>query len=277
MKIVLAGSPQISVDAFRKVMENFEVIAVVTQPDRPRGRGMQVSETPVAALAREFNIKTFKAEKIGDIYEDLEKLNFDLFLTFAYGQYIPKRILELGTMKPMNIHGSLLPKYRGAAPIHYAILNGDEEIGITYIEMGEEMDAGAMYMKVSKPIDENTTTGQGFEIVSQLAAETVVDFLNKLKDGKLEPEEQHNDFTLSPKISKAECLIEKTFSTEEAIRRVNAFNPFPGAYMFINGERVKIFKLVREPKKGALNIEFKDGKLFAVRFQHEGKKKVILQ
>ena len=277
MKIVLAGSPQISVEAFRKVMENFEVIAVVTQPDRPRGRGMQVSETPVAMLAREFNIKAFKPEKIGDIYEELKELNYDLFLTFAYGQYIPKRILELGTMKPMNIHGSLLPKYRGAAPIHYAILNGDEEIGITYIEMGEEMDAGAMYMKASRKIDENTTTGQGFEIVSQLASETVIDFLNKLKDGKLEPEEQHNDFTLSPKISKAECLIEKSFLIEEAIRRVNAFNPFPGAYMFIDEQRVKIFKLVRQPKKGALNIEFKDGKLYATRFQYEGKKKVILQ
>lgn len=132
-------------------------------------------------------------------------------------------------------------------------------------------------MKASRKIDENTTTGQGFEIVSQLASETVIDFLNKLKDGKLEPEEQHNDFTLSPKISKAECLIEKSFLIEEAIRRVNAFNPFPGAYMFIDEQRVKIFKLVRQPKKGALNIEFKDGKLYATRFQYEGKKKVILQ
>ena len=277
MKIVLAGSPKISVEAFRKVMENFEVIAVVTQPDRPRGRGMQVSETPVATLAREFNIKTFKPEKIGDIYDELKKLNYDLLLTFAYGQYIPKRILELGTMKPMNIHGSLLPKYRGAAPIHYAILNGDEEIGITYIEMGEEMDAGAMYMKASRKIDENTTTGQGFEIVSQLASETVIEFLNKLKEGKIEPEQQHNDFTLSPKISKAECLIEKGFLTKEAIRRVNAFNPFPGAYMFIDEQRVKIFKLVKQPKKRALCIEFKDGKLYATSFQYEGKKKVVLQ
>lgn len=277
MKIVLAGSPEISVEAFRKVIENFNVVAIVTQPDKPRGRGMQVSPTPVALLAEEFNIKTFKPEKIGEIEEELKELDFDLFLTFAYGQYIPEKILTIGKKPPMNIHGSLLPKYRGAAPIHYAILNGDEEIGITYIEMGKEMDAGDMYMKVSRPITEDTTTGDGFKIIGELARDTVVEFINKFANDELTPEKQHNDFSLSPKIEKEQCLIEKDLTCVEVKRRVNGFNPFPGAFTFVEGKRIKLFKVQKDEIKGALELPFKDGKLYATTYQYEGKKKIIIQ
>ena len=174
MKIVLAGSPEISVQAFENIINNFHVVAIVTQPDKPRGRGMKTSPTPVAILGAKHNIKVFKPHKIGQIKDDLVALDFDLFLSFAFGQYVPSSILNLGTYKPLNIHGSLLPKYRGAAPIHYAILNQDQEIGITLMEMTKEMDAGNMLFKASAKIESHTTTGQAFDIISDLAADNIV-------------------------------------------------------------------------------------------------------
>ena len=131
MKIILAGSPEISVPAFKEIIKNFEVVAIITNPDRKSGRGMRMKQTPVASLAEENSILTFKPNKISEIYLKLQNMEFDLLLSFAFGQYIPEKILSLGKNKPLNIHGSLLPKYRGAAPIHYAILKGDKKIGIT--------------------------------------------------------------------------------------------------------------------------------------------------
>lgn len=175
MKIVLAGSPTISVRTFQRVIDNFDVVAIVTQPDKPKGRGMKLASTPVSELGEKNNIKVIKPKKISEAYDELKSLEFDLFLTFAYGQFIPTKILKLGKFKPLNIHGSLLPKYRGAAPIHYAILNGDNEIGITLMEMIKEMDAGKMYAKASETIDpDKTTTGQAFAIISKLAEQNIV-------------------------------------------------------------------------------------------------------
>lgn len=174
MKIVLAGSPSISVKAFEEVIKNFEVIAIVTQPDRPQGRGMKMQKTAVAELGEKYKIKTFKPEKIGDIFEQLKQLDYDLLLSFAFGQFIPPKVLSLGKYKPLNIHGSILPKYRGAAPIQHAILNGDSEIGITLMEMIKEMDAGNMYAVAEVAIDKSTNTSQAFEIISNLAAKNIV-------------------------------------------------------------------------------------------------------
>ena len=274
MKIVLAGSPQISVNAFRKVIENFDVVAVVTQPDRQKGRGMHMEETPVAKLATEFNIKCFKPEKISEIKEDLEALDFDLFLTFAFGQYIPTSVLKIGKRKPLNIHGSLLPKYRGAAPIHYAILNGDNEIGITLMEMVKEMDAGDMWFKASRPIDESTTTGEAFEIISDLAEQNIVEWINSLDT--CNPEPQSSDFSLSPKISKDEAEIKSTMTIKEVQRKIKGLNPFPGAFMMIDDKRVKLFDYSNEEGKNLIKIDLADGSLFINEYQMPGKKKIKL-
>lgn len=273
MKIVLAGSPQISVNTFEKVINNFEVVAIVTQPDKPKGRGMKMEQTPVANLGDKYGIKVFKPNKISEIYDELKSLNFDLFLTFAFGQWIPTSILELGKYKPMNIHGSLLPKYRGAAPIHYAILNGDKEIGITLMEMVKEMDAGAMYFKASKEITEDTTTGEAFNIIDNLASENIIDWINKINSGDVNPIEQGSDFTLSPKIEKSFGELNNELTIYEAQRRIKGLNPFPGAFIYIDGKRIKIFNYTNEYKDGMLKIKFSDGELNINSFQYEGKKR----
>lgn len=276
MKIVLAGSPEISVKAFEEVIKTFDVVAVVTQPDRPQGRGMKLQETAVAELAKKYNIKTYKPEKVIEIYDELKALDYDLFLTFAFGQFIPSKILELGTKKPMNIHGSLLPKYRGAAPIHYAILNGEKEIGITLIEMTKQMDAGDMYFKASRKITETTTTGDAFNIISELAAENIVSWIRDIEFGNAFGQPQGEHFTLSPKIEKEFGNLTKNLTKYEATRRVRGLNPFPGAFVIVDGKRLKVFDISEENIPNSIELNFADGNLFAKSYQWEGKKKIEL-
>lgn len=276
MKVVLAGSPQISVAAFEEVIKNFDVVAIVTQPDKPKGRrGMKLEETPVAKLGRKYNIKTFKPHRIIEIKNELAELDFDIFLTFAFGQWVPESILKLGKYKPVNIHGSLLPKYRGAAPIHYAILNGDKEIGITLIEMIKEMDAGDMFFKSSIKIDENTTTGEAFEIIDNLAKDNIVSWLEKIEEGTVKPKPQPSNFTLSPKIEKSFGNIDN-LSIKEAIRRIRGLNPFPGAFIIIDGRRLKIFNISQKEIPNSIPINLNDGKIYAIDYQWESKKRVSL-
>ena len=276
MKIVLAGSPSISVPAFEQVMNNFDVVAVVTQPDKPKGRGLKLESTDVAKLAEKHNIKTFKPNKIIEIYDELKDLDFDLMLSFAYGQIIPEKILGLGKFKPLNIHGSILPKYRGAAPIHYAILNGDSEIGITLMEMIKQMDAGDMYFIAKKEINENTTTGDGFKIISELAEKNIVSWLNRINNGDYTTTKQPDNFTVAPKISKEFCELNLGMDVNEAIRKIKGLNPFPGAYIILNNKRVKIFDACGKNKPNSIPLKFNDGVLFACDYQYESKKRVRL-
>lgn len=276
MKIVLAGSPEISIKAFEQVINNFEVLAIVTQPDRPKGRGMKMVETPVSALGKKHGIKVFKPEKIKDITKELLDLNFDMFLTFAYGQWVPDEILNFGKYKATNIHGSLLPKYRGAAPIHYAILNGDKEIGITFMQMITQMDAGNMYFKASVPINENTTTGEGFEIISKLAADNIVNWLKLMEQGKYESIPQGENFSLSPKIEKSFAELKSDLTIHEATRKVRGLNPFPGAFIIINNKRLKVFNVSKTQVDNSIELKFKDGKIFTVDYQWEGKPRNVL-
>ena len=273
MRIVLLGSPEISIKAFEKVINNFKVVAVITQPDRRQGRGMFLKQTKVADLANKYNIPVFKPNKISEIKTKLETLKIDIMLTFAFGQYIPKSILDIPKLPPINIHGSLLPKYRGAAPIHHAILNGDKKIGITLMRMVREMDSGTMYFKASKFINEETTTGEGFEIVSKLAEENIVRWLTEFKDKQV-GEEQGSKFTISPKIKKSFGLIKKTDSIEEALRKIKGLNPFPGAFTFIGGKRIKLFDASTVKIKNSIELHLSNGILFINEYQWENKKRL---
>lgn len=276
MKIVLAGSPLISVKAFEEVIKNFDVVAIVTQPDRPQGRGMKMQKTPVAELGEKYNIKTFKPEKIGDIFEHLKDLDFDLLLSFAFGQFIPPRILALGKYKPLNIHGSILPKYRGAAPIQHAILNGDNEIGITLMEMIKEMDAGDIYAVAKIQIDSSTNTSDAFKIVSELAENNIVTWLKKYAQNILTPIPQGNNFTLSPKLSKEFCLLDNSLTKIQTIRKIKALAYSPGAFCFHENKRLKIFDASEKSLQDSIPIVCLDGTIYATEYQYEGKKIVKL-
>ncbi len=282
MKIVLAGSPAITIKTFEKIINHFEVVAIVTNQDKAQGRGLKIKATPVSDLGQKYGIEVFKTNNISEIIPSLKKINFDLFLTFAFGQYIPEQILTLGSYKALNIHASLLPKYRGAAPIQHAILNGDSEIGISLIEMIDKIDAGNIYFSAKKTIDQFTTTFEAMQIVSDLVEKNIVDWLNKIKINQVQSYSQPANFSLSPKITKAMAELNCKMNAWEATRKIRAFNPSPGAFIIINNKRLKIFDVrdeifVKEKKiKMTFPITFANQTLWAVDFQWENKKRINL-
>lgn len=277
MKILLAGSPTIAVPTFETIINNFEVVGIVTQPDRAQGRGLNLQATPVAKLGQKYHIPVFKPLKIGEIKTELTKLNFDLMLTFAYGQYIPSFILSLGKYLPLNIHGSLLPKYRGAAPIQRAILNGDKVIGISLIVMTKKMDAGDILFQATQKIAPTTTSGQAFNIISNLADKNIVSWLKKVADQKITYQKQPANFTLAAKITKDEGLITNELTYDQALRKVYGLNPFPGAFIYVNQKRLKLFNLTKKIVQNAPVINLQDGPCYANDYQWEGKKRVTLK
>ncbi|MGL5357989.1 MAG: methionyl-tRNA formyltransferase [Metamycoplasmataceae bacterium] len=276
MKLILAGTPEISYEVFKNIILKNEVIAIICQPDKETGRGKKISPQPVKKLAQEFNILLLQPNKIIDIYDFLNNADFDIFLTLAYGQYIPEKILTLEGKKFLNIHCSLLPKYRGAAPIQRAIMNNEKETGISLIYMVNKMDAGNIIFKKEIPINNLETSGTLFlkmtEEINKLINDWLINFYNNNFQEEIQDE---NLVSIAPKLSKEEAFLEKDDSIK-MINKVRAFNPNPGCYIFQNNKRIKIFNLGYEEKKEALKIESLDKPLFAYEFQFEGKKKRII-
>ncbi|AKA49840.1 methionyl-tRNA formyltransferase [Mycoplasmopsis gallinacea] len=277
MKILLAGTPSFSVPIFEEVIKNFEVVAVVSQPDKPANRGYKLEPTPVKLLAEKYNLKVFQPNKISEIYDELAKLDFDVFLSCAFGQFVPDKVLKLAKKAALNVHGSLLPKYRGAAPIQYSLLNGDKQTGITIIYMVNKMDAGDMLFKKAIDIEDTDTSDSLFEKLSILGTENIVSWLKDFEKGNFTAEVQdENQVVLSPKLLKEDALLEPTLTTEEAFNKIRAFSSNPGAYLFVNGKRLKVYYASKKLIKNAPILEFSDGKLYAQDYQFESKKRVKL-
>lgn len=276
MKIILAGTPEFSVPIFENIIKEQEVVAIITQPDKKAKRGLKLQESPIAKLAKKYNIKIFKPIKINEIYNDLKELDFDIFLTSAFGQYIPTNILSLAKIASINIHGSILPKYRGAAPIQHAILNGDKETGISLIYMVKKMDAGNI-LKTAKLIIENDDSDSLFEKMSLLAAKNINKWLNDIANKNFKEIIQDEKLvSFAPKLTKEDALLDlKNFSFEKISNKVKAYSKNPGCFIFLNGKRVKIYKVSLEKKQG-LKLSFKDGIMYATSYQFEGKKIVKL-
>lgn len=277
MKILLAGTPSFSVPIFEEVIKNFEVVAVVSQPDKPANRGYKLEPTPVKLLAEKYNLKVFQPNKISEIYDELAKLDFDVFLSCAFGQFVPDKVLKLAKKAALNVHGSLLPKYRGAAPIQYSLLNGDKQTGITIIYMVNKMDAGDMLFKKAIDIQDTDTSDSLFEKLSILGTENIVSWLKDFEKGNFTAEVQdESQVVLSPKLLKEDALLESTLTIEEAFNKIRAFSSNPGAYLFVNGKRLKVYYASKKLIKNAPILEFSDGKLYAQDYQFESKKRVKL-
>lgn len=278
MKIVLAGTPDFSVPIFEEVIKNFNVVAIVSQPDRPANRGYKLEPTPVKLLAQKYNIKLFQPEKINEIKEELKALEYDLFISAAFGQWVPNSVLEIAKIASINVHGSLLPKYRGAAPIQHSLLNGDKETGITLIYMTKEMDAGNMLAKASIKIEEDDTSKELFEKLSILAKNNIVDWINKISQNQLANEEQNiEEVTLSPKITKEFAQIFLSDDYINAYNKIRALNDNPGAYIINEqGKRIKLFRVSLIPIKNSLKLDFTNGSLYIYEYQYEGKRKILL-
>lgn len=266
------GTPEFAVPIFEAIRKNFKVIAVVSQPDKPVGRQQEKINTPTKTWASKHNIKCLQSEKVITLYDELVKEEFDLILTFAFGQLIPKSILELPKVMPLNLHASLLPKYRGAAPIQHAILNGDTTTGVCLMKMVERMDAGEVFACFQTDITGKNYT-ECLDILVKGIEKNIVFWLQQLLLKQLLPTPQDESLvSLAPKITTKDCEIFLTDKVETVTRKLLAFNLSPGAFINLGNVRIKLFKAAHFSIKNALKIEFMDGSLWFYEYQRAGKK-----
>lgn len=240
------GTPDFSVPILEALIkeENCEVVAVVTQPDRKVGRKNVLTAPPVKKKAMAYDIPVLQPEKLSGSPEmnTILEMEPDLIVTAAYGQYVPTKLLNAPRFKAINVHASLLPKYRGAAPIHYALINGDEKTGVTIMYMVKKMDAGDIISQRDITIEESDTVGSLFNKLSLLGRDLLIDTLPELFNETVQPIVQdESEVTLAPMIQPAEEKLDWTKSAKDLANKIRGMNPFPGAYTLLNGERFKIW------------------------------------
>lgn len=245
MNIVFMGTPDFAVESLKKIYENgHNVLAVVSQPDRPAGRGMNLVKTPVKEYAESKNIPVYQPEKIKkdlELIEKIKSLKPDVIVVVAFGQILPQSLLDIPKYGSINVHGSLLPKYRGAAPIQWSIINGEEKTGITTMYMDAGMDTGDIIEKFEISIEDNDTYGTLYEKLKVLGGKAIVQTLEKIADGNLHREKQPEDFSMAPMIEKELGKIDWNKTSREIRNLIRGFNPTPGAYTNIGEDKMKIW------------------------------------
>ena len=247
MKVIFMGTPDFAVPCLKGLIkdEHHEVVAVFTQPDRRKGRGKKMQGTPVKITAEAENIPVFQPEKLNtsESYEILKNMDADVFVVVAYGQILSKKILDLPSFGAVNVHASLLPKYRGAAPIHWAVINGEETTGITTMQMDEGLDTGDMLLQQSVPIGDQDTTGDLHDRLALLGERLLLETLDGLEKEKITPTPQpKGEDSYAPKISKALAKIDWETSGKEIYDLIRGLNPFPGARTLYKGKPLKVHR-----------------------------------
>lgn len=260
MKIVFMGTPDFAKESLEAVYNSGnKILAVVTNPDKPKGRGMKMIASPVKEFALEKNLKIYQPTKVRnntEFIEEIKALNPDLLCVVAYGKILPKEVLDIPKYGAINVHGSLLPRYRGAAPIQWAVLNGDKKTGITTMFMDIGMDTGDMILKEETEIGEDETTGELWERLSKIGAKLLVKTIEKIetipdKENKtleeikklVGAEKQGENFTLAPMLEKEMAKIDWNKTSSEIKNLVRGLNPIMGAYSFLNGKKIKLWKI----------------------------------
>ncbi len=296
MKIIFMGTPDFSVPTLESLVSSrHQVAAVVTQPDKPKGRGKGIQMSPVKEAAIRLGIPVLQPLRARDpsFVEEIRKLEPDVMVVVAFGQILPKGLLELPRYGCVNIHGSLLPKYRGAAPIQWAVINGDKETGITTMMMDEGMDTGDILEKATAALDEKETGGSLFCRLSQMGGALILSTLEKLEQGTLQRIPQDpGQATYVKKISKSFGEIDWTLDAITLERLIRGLNPWPSAYTYLNGKMLKIWEAdglgekrpeerpaaacgqVLEVLEDGLAIQTGKGVLKATSLQLEGKKRL---
>ena len=247
LKILFMGTPDFAQESLKSIYDaGFEIIGVVTNPDKPKGRGMKLAYSPVKEYALEKNLKIYQPIKIKnntEFIDEIKTLNPDVICVVAYGKILPKEILEIPKLGCINVHGSLLPKYRGAAPIQWAVLNGDKTTGITTMYMNEGMDTGDMILKEEVEIGPEETTGDLWQKLSKIGGEILVKTLKLIEEGKAPREKQTEEATLAPMLNKEMALIDWENSDANKIHNlIRGLNPIMGAYSYIDGKKIKFWK-----------------------------------
>lgn len=253
IKIVFMGSPDFSLSALRLLNEHYQVVGVVTQPDRASGRGRELKAPPVKALALELNIPVIQPEKLREpeAMQQLREWKPDLIVVAAFGQLLKKDVLDLPKYGCINIHASLLPRWRGAAPINAAILAGDEETGVTIMKMDVGLDTGPMLAMKKIRIRRDDTAGSIFQTLSTLGANLLIETLPEYIAGNITPTPQPEEgSTYAPMLKKQDGFLDFTLPAIELERRVRAMNPWPGAWFEWNGNVLKVLRASVSEAKG---------------------------
>lgn len=292
LKVIFAGTPDFAAQHLHALLDaGINVVAVYTQPDRPAGRGKQLTASPVKLLAQQHQVPVFQPHSLKEAaaQEQLAALQADLMIVVAYGLLLPTAVLEAPRLGCINVHGSLLPRWRGAAPIQRAIWAGDEQTGITIMQMDEGLDTGDMLFKLACPIEPDDTSASLYDKLARLGPEGLLTTLDKLAQGQLQPEKQQDALAnYARKLSKEEALIDWQLPAAQLERCIRAFNPWPFSYLVIQEQNVKIWQaqvlaeshisipgtVLRTGKEG-IDVATAEGVLRLLRLQPPGKKPML--
>lgn len=254
--IIFLGTPNFAVPILKALSDsNYEIKAVVTQPDKKVGRKQKLTQSPVKELAEKLNLPVFQPAKLSksDELNQLVEMHADLVITAAYGQFLPTKLLQSAKIAAVNVHGSLLPKYRGGAPIQYALINGDQKTGVTIMEMVKQMDAGDIYAQEAIDIDENDTAGTLFEKLSLLGRDLLLKTLPQIiANPENKKAQDTSKVVFSPNISKKQEQITLNMTAAAANNLIRGLNPDPGAYLLVDNKRFKIWQAQVAQDKTAL-------------------------
>lgn len=290
MRIVFMGTPDFAVASLKALAERGtdEIVGVFTQPDRPKGRGQKMLMTPVKEYALEHGFEVYQPQRVKapEVIELLRGLAPDLIVVAAFGQFLPKEILEMPKYGCINVHASLLPKYRGAAPIHYVILNGETKSGVTIMQMDIGMDTGDMLAKAEVAITPEMTMGELHDELKECGSDLLLATVEKIKNGEITPEKQNNDeATYAHLLTREMEHIDWTLTAEEIHNKIRAFNPAPGAFTNLPGcKKLKIWRAqvasggsaqpgeVMEITKNGFKVACGRGALLVTEVQPESKK-----
>jgi methionyl-tRNA formyltransferase len=297
LNIVFMGTPDFARDSLDAIYNaGHNILAVVTNPDKPKGRGMKMIASPVKEYAIEHNLQVFQptiVRKNEEFIEQIKSLKPDIICVVAYGKILPKEILDIPPYGCVNVHASLLPKYRGAAPIQWAVLNGEKETGVTTMYMDIGMDTGDMILTNKVSIGEDETTGELWDRLSKIGGELLTKTLEQIENGTVTRTPQGDDYTLAPMLSKEMAEIKWNDKTSQEIKNlVRGLNPIMGAYTTYNGKKIKFWKvdvakdyeaeqqsltpgqiLIANDKQG-LYIKTVDGAIKVIEIQGENSKRM---
>ena len=289
LRLVFMGTPEISAYVFEKMIEaGYRFVGLVAQPDHPVGRKGIIEKVPTKVIAEKYNIPVFQPAKIRLDYSFINELKPDLVITLAYGQIVPEEFLNVPRLGCLNLHGSLLPKYRGASPVQTALINNEKVTGVTLMEMVKAMDAGRMYAKKEIAIAEDDNATSLFNKVKIAASELVLEALPLYIDGKLPGEKQNEDeVTFCSTIKPEQEKLDLSLSAKEIVGWIRGLSDEPGAYLYLNDHKLKIYKAkvindlvnheigeIVQADKNGLAFQAKDGQIAILELQKEGKKRM---
>lgn len=301
MKLIFMGTPDFARESLEAVYNaGYEILEVVTNPDKPQGRGMKLMPSEVKKFAIEKELPIMQPERVKnnpEFIDEIRKLEPDVICVVAYGKILPKELLEIPRLGCINVHGSLLPQYRGAAPIQWAVLNGDKKTGITTMYMDEGMDTGDMILKEEVEIGDDETTGELWERLAKIGGELLVETLKQVENGIAPRRKQGEDYTMAPMLSKEMAKIDwESQSARDIKNLVRGLNPIMGAYTFLNGKKIKFWKVdvannvgienvenlkngtvVISSSKNGIFIKTKDGILKVIEIQGENARRMSIQ